>query len=319
MKKYKLLMTVMMIISIILVGCGNQQEAKPNSNEQQEANEKSGPRVFKHYKGETEIPVEPKRVVALAYTGHVLAAGVKPVGVTEWDLQNHYLKEHLEGVESIGEEPNLEKILELQPDLIIGAEWDEKIYDDLSKIAPTILIPWMENDVYGHLEIVADALGKKDEANKWLKNFEATADKVKKDLKNNIGEDETLLIFRIYPDSFSVYGDRNMGHVFYRALGLTPHPLIQDEIEKNPGKFNQQKISLEVLPEYAADHMIVMVNDLKEQEQQLYEIQNSSIWKGLPAVQNNQVYFIERNQWLSYDPISLQGQLQDVVSIFEQR
>ncbi len=41
-------------------------------------------------------------------------------------------------------------------------------------------------------------------------------------------------------------------------------------------------------------------------------------WQGLPAVQNNKDYFIVRTQWLSYDPISLKGQLTDSVGIFSQ-
>jgi iron complex transport system substrate-binding protein len=46
-------------------------------------------------------------------------------------------------------------------------------------------------------------------------------------------------------------------------------------------------------------------------------VTNTSFWKGLPAVKNNRVYFIERNQWLAYDSISLKGQLKDSVEIFK--
>lgn len=62
--------------------------------------------------------------------------------------------------------------------------------------------------------------------------------------------------------------------------------------------------------------MIVMVNTLEEAESQLAEIQKSRLWQGLPAVQNDKVYYIERGQWLSYDPVSILGQLEDAAGLF---
>ncbi|TYS59537.1 ABC transporter substrate-binding protein [Sutcliffiella horikoshii] len=316
------------IVAFMLVGCGSSDEnaakeetTSTTSEEVETVEDTSGStetRVFTHLKGETEIPVEPKRVVTTQYIGQMLALEVKPVGATGWTLNNPYFEGMIDGVENIGdEEISLEKILALEPDLIIGTDWDEEIYEELSKIAPTILIPWMEHDVNGHLNIVADALGKKDEAEKFIQDFEEVAAEKSELVRNYVGEDETVLIFRIYPDSFSVYGDRNLGHVFYNGLGLTPPPFIQAEMDKNPGSFNQQEISLEVLPDYSADHMIVLVNDLKEAETQLKQIQDTKLWQGLPAVQNNKVYYIERTQWLAYDSTSVLGQLKDAAQLFE--
>jgi len=310
-----LIITILMFASL-LTGCGANQPADTNSKE---AEENTATRIVQHFMGETEIPEEPKRVVTIQYTGQALALGVIPVGVPEWHLNNHYLKEHLNGVESLGsEEVSLEKILALKPDLIIGSDGEKDIYEDLSKIAPTVLIPWMEYDVDGHLEVVADILGKKDEAKVWQKDFNELAEEQKQAIKQYVGENETVVIFRIFPDSFSVYGDRNMGHIFYRALQLNPPELIKEEIKlQQTGRFNQKKISLEVLPEYSGDHMIVLVNDLKDEDGRIASVTNTSLWKGLPAVKNNKVYFIERNQWLAYDSISLKGQLKDSVEIFK--
>ncbi|MDW7650660.1 MAG: ABC transporter substrate-binding protein [Bacillota bacterium] len=312
-KQFLLVIVSVLIFAALLTGCGTTE-----TDNQNEAQPEPSTRVFAHYMGETEIPVEPKRVIALDYVGHVLAAGVVPVGVNNWNLDNPYFQPYFAGVEGLGEdEPNLEKILSLKPDLILGAEWNEEIYEDLSKIAPTVLIPWMEHDVNEHLAIVADVLGKQAEAEAWLKSFEDLAQQKSQEMRNYVAEDETVLIFRIYPDSFSVYGDRNMGHVFYRGLGLTPPQGIQELIGDEVGKLNQHKISLEVLPEFSGDHLIVMVNDLAEAETQLAEIQKTMLWQNLPAVQNDKVYYIERGQWLSYDPVSIMGQLEDAVGLFK--
>ena len=313
MKNIKLLsyILIILLVSSIFSGC---QQASPANDDQDNKNT----RLFEHLMGETEIPLSPERVVAVGYTGHVLVAGINPVGVTDWDLRTHYLKDHLVGAEGIGSfnEVNIEKILDLNPDIIIASDSHQSVYEDLSRIAPTILIPWMEHDVEEHSRIIADALGRTEEANAWWDDFNDLAEQKKEEISQYVAEDETVLIFRIYPDSFSVYGDRNVGHVFYRALGLNPPELIVEEINaKSTGQFNQNTVSLEVMPEYTSDHIIVLVNE-NETEGRISEVTNTALWQGLPAVQNNKDYFIVRTQWLPYDPISIKGQLTDSLTIF---
>jgi iron complex transport system substrate-binding protein len=95
--------------------------------------------------------------------------GVKPAGAVEsWEEKPwyNYLRANMDGVKSLGEEnqPNVEAIIALKPDLIIGTKTRrEKIYPQLTSIAPTIIteeiFDWKEN-----LKIAADALYKQDEA-----------------------------------------------------------------------------------------------------------------------------------------------------------
>lgn len=310
-KPIMLLLVGILVLSMAVAGCGTEKQTSNGETEM---------RTFEHFMGETKVPMKPKRVVSISsYTGHVIAAGVTPVGVMSAHLEDPYLSEHLKGVEGVGDPwdgLNFEKIVELEPDLIIGSEDQEEIYEQLEKIAPTVLIPWMEHDVEGHLKIVADVLGTPTAAQDWLDGFNQAAQEKADEIRDYIKEDETVLIFRVYPDSFSIYGDRNVGHVFYRALGLTPPSPVQMEIGEEAGYFNQKPISFEVLPEYSGDHMIVMVDNEKEAENQLRELQNTRLWKGLPAVQKDRVYTIQTDQWLAYDPVSMQGQLEDALSLF---
>lgn len=89
-------------------------------------------------------PEDPQRVVTLSGLGDALVLGVKPVGsimTTYWGNQfPAYLGNQLDGIEKLGsdEQPNLEKITALKPDLIIGwHDSHESIYPILSRIAPT--------------------------------------------------------------------------------------------------------------------------------------------------------------------------------------
>ncbi|MET3211935.1 UNVERIFIED_CONTAM: ABC-type Fe3+-hydroxamate transport system substrate-binding protein [Paenibacillus sp. PvR008] len=52
----------------------------------------------------------------------ILALGVKPVGAASHLLEGEYLKGKIDGIADIGNPTNVEKVLELQPDLIITTE-----------------------------------------------------------------------------------------------------------------------------------------------------------------------------------------------------
>jgi iron complex transport system substrate-binding protein len=141
------------------------------------------PRTVEHAMGATEIPARPDRVVVLD-TGELdsaLSLGLTPVGAVTTDVASgflRYLADGAEGVEQVGTigEPNLEAIAALQPDLILSNKVrHEYLYDELSRIAPTVFAEqvgevWKEN--FG---LVAEALGLEDEAAVALDEYEQKA------------------------------------------------------------------------------------------------------------------------------------------------
>jgi iron complex transport system substrate-binding protein len=128
----------------------------------------SFPVTVEHALGETTIPAQPQRVVSLGYVDHdsLYALGVAPVGVREWWGEYPYATwPWAEAArKAVGAEPevfpadeiNLELVLAADPDLIlvIFEGIDQSMYDQLSKIAPTVAnvkgyplwgAPWQEN------------------------------------------------------------------------------------------------------------------------------------------------------------------------------
>lgn len=81
-----------------------------------------------HDQGETEVPAQPQRVVVLD-TPHLdtaLSLGVTPVGSVQSSVDEGlpaYLGDRTEGIEIVGtiEEPDLEAVPALEPDLILSA------------------------------------------------------------------------------------------------------------------------------------------------------------------------------------------------------
>lgn len=93
-------------------------------------------RTISHFMGETCVPENPQKIVSLYTTplANLLALDIKPIAITPatgvQDKYPPYLAEKVKGMEIVGVnyEPNLERIIQLKPDLIVGWNFHEKIY-----------------------------------------------------------------------------------------------------------------------------------------------------------------------------------------------
>lgn len=104
--------------------------------------------TVEHESGSLTINKEPKRVVALAFSfvDALAIAGVSPVGVADDGDKTRVIKSVrnlIDDWKSVGSryQPSLEAISALKPDLIIADSGRHlSIYDDLSRIAPTLML-----------------------------------------------------------------------------------------------------------------------------------------------------------------------------------
>lgn len=118
--------------------------------------------------GETCISKNLMRVVTLSAESlsHALVLGIKPVGsATSFGTTfATYLQGKTEGMKTVGtdEQPSIEAIALLKPDLIIGVKSPhEAIYPLLSKIAPTALYDWQSDETWrDQFGFVTEVLGK---------------------------------------------------------------------------------------------------------------------------------------------------------------
>lgn len=316
----------MLLTLVFLTACGQsagQNQSTPPSAPApagQEAasaddSKKGETRVIQHAKGESTIPVKAERVVALQYLGPMLALGIKPIGALQGHMEGEDMAPLVDGIEVVGDYDayNLEKILELQPDLILtDTEVEQQVYENLLKIAPVVAINFDQYDVVGHVQKVAEALGREKEAEEWMTKYQAKVDEARKLVQAKIGANETVAALNVRAKTIKMYGARNMGYVLYNSLQLKPPALIQTELDKDP-QFWSKDVSMELLPEYAADHIFLMLFPGEDAAQYLKEIESSSLWKNLPAVKNNHVYLVDVDRWLGYDPILIEKQLDEAV------
>jgi iron complex transport system substrate-binding protein len=292
----KLLLPFVLLV-LILSACGGQTTEK--SEEKKEA-DKPETITYQSENGPVEVPADPQRVVVLSsFAGNVMALGVNIVGVDAWSKMNPRFEE-LKDVEEVTDE-NLEKIIELNPDLIIGLSNTRNV-EKLKEIAPTVTFTYGKLDyLTQHLEI-GKLLNKEEEAKKWIEEFKAECKAAGEEIKAKIGEDATVSVIENFDKQLYVFGDNwaRGTEILYQEMKLNmPEKVKETALE--PGYY---AISPEVLSEYAGDYVIFSKNadgDTSFQETESY--------KNIPAVKNNRVFEVNAKEFYFNDPITLEYQL----------
>jgi iron complex transport system substrate-binding protein len=203
---------------------------------------------------------------------------------------------------------DLEKIIELEPDLIIGLS-NIKNIDKLSEIAPTVTYTWGKVDyLTQHIEI-GKLLNKEKEARSWVDNFKKDAESAGEEIRAKIGEDATVSVMESYGKDLYVFGSNwaRGTEILYQAMKLKMPEKVK-EVAESAGYFT---LSAEVIPEYAGDYVI-----LSKYSDADTSFQETETYKNIPAVKNNRVFEMNGQGASFSDPITLEKQLEFIKKSF---
>jgi iron complex transport system substrate-binding protein len=271
--------SVLLAATALLAACGSSA-GEPAADGTTET------RPVEHAMGTAHVPADPRRVVVLD-TGELddaLALGVKPVGAVRIDVSTDflsYLGDQTEGIEMVGtiSEPNLEKIAALDPDLILSSTVrHEAIYEQLDAIAPTVLAPDLGDTWKDNFRLYAEALGKAEEAEQMLADFEERAAA----LGERLGTGKTLSIVRFLPGQIRLYSDKSFTGVILTDMGLEVPPAAL-------GADTFAELSPEQVTKAEADYLYVSTYGPTEDTDQA-EVVGGPLWKTLGAVQAGDVH-----------------------------
>ncbi len=306
------------LIAVILTGCGAKKETAATGASQAESTldstsasdpVKGGTHTFKAVNGLIEIPDAPQRVVVRTYLGEVMVLGIPVVGSEEWSLANPYLDEEKKArVKDVGYPMNVEEVLALDPDLIITDS--EEGLAEMEKIAPTVFIPFNTNrDIKSSIRYFGEMLNKQSEAEEWIQTFETEAAVQAERLKEaGMDMNASVGLFEFANGKVYAFGD-NMGRggqVLTSGLGMK----LQEKLQEVSDGQGWAEISIEALSEYAPDYMFVTIYTANgEPSKDVEEMKKTSIWKSLPAVQNNRVIELPFEKIYYYDPVAVLQQL----------
>jgi iron complex transport system substrate-binding protein len=302
---------LMPIVTIIIISVCSQTVINNKNGKTQTFKSPSIPcHLFKHEMGETCVPQNPQRIVVLAHTtlANVLALGVKPMGITGSDLPL-YLKQASD-IQVVGDgwKPDFEKILLLKPDLILGKGYHRTEYNPLSQIAPTVLLEWNGTPSWKqHLEDVAKVLNKTDQAKSLMQNYYQRLE----DFKLKMGD--RLKNFQIS------YIDILVGYIWCDVKNSFAGTILEDAGLQRPlaqkivTKGGYITFGLETMQADADGDVIFTSHWMDEDGQKaLKNTQNNPLWQKLKAVQQNQVYVVNRHLWRGSNILAAHAVIDDL-------
>lgn len=215
--------------------------------------------------------------------------GIKPVGaITVGGKLPEYLAKDLEGTKSVGEkmQPNFETLLQLKPDVITSSsKFPPEAAEKFTKVAPTFPVSHISTDWEENLKLMGELSGKKDKAEKIIKDYKADAAKAKERIGDKL-KDKKVLVIRLRASNLYLYPESvYFNPVIYKYLGLT----VPDEIKSVKA---QEAISLEKLAESNPDYIFLQFekSENKDKPQILEDLQSNPIWQSTKAVKDKKVF-----------------------------
>jgi iron complex transport system substrate-binding protein len=276
-----------------------------------------------HVMGETCVPNQPQRVVVLDSITfeYVTALGIKPIGATLSDQFSSHLQQNFTDIINIGNagEPSLEKILALQPDLIIGGDYYQTIYPQSTQIAPTLLYEFEHSGQWKEIFMnLAQMLQKTEIAEQVMNDYYQRLDEFKQQMGERL-EQTDVSVVRIYPDRINLYLKDSFCGTVLQDAGL-PRPPDQDitasEAKTRFDNEIQVSISRELLHQADGDVMFVWTGENTadanlQAQKKLAELTADPLWQRLNVVQQNKIYQVP-SYWIGSGPIAANAVIDDL-------
>lgn len=304
MKKLTRLIVSLALLTAVMAGCAGAPADSRVTTAPEAAEKAAWPRTVKDALGkQITLEKKPERVAILdfGFMESMFALELPPFASTyaERSLKGFGTLQPYAGnaqIEELGEvkAPNLEKLVELNPDLILYTaepeHLDMKLYERSSQIAP--VVTFNSSDWKEQLRDFAECLGEEQRAEAYIASIEALLAESRSKLSAYSNKTVALLFESSgNKGSFVITGSAENPVWFDKenGLGLTPP-------DGYPRK--GEAISLEGLATMNPDYIFLFGSLGSEANgyKQRYlseETQTSSVWQSLTAVKNGHVYQLD--------------------------
>jgi iron complex transport system substrate-binding protein len=283
------LLLVSLALSLVLAACGGVDTVDRATDPTAAPDEKfpvevlSGPMD----KG-THLTIrhEPAKIVSLSPTATEMlweiGAGDQVVAV---DDQSDYPKD-VPKTKLSGYEPNVEAVLEYEPDLVVAADDTGDLVANLEKArVPTLLLPAAEGleETYSQMKRLGAATGHEDEATQDVAEMHKAVDQALADAPD---ADGLTYLHELTPDLYTASGSTFIGGV-YRLFGL------ENIADRSKVKDDYPKLSREYVVD--ADPDLVFLADGQCCGVSLADVEKRAGWEQVAAVRDEQVHVVDED------------------------
>ena len=264
------------------------------------------PVTIEHVHGKTVIESEPTRVLTLGLSDQdaVLALGITPIAVSQWygDYESAtwpWAEAKLGDAKPVvlnggvrnEEEPRLEEIVTLDPDVIISLYngTTKEQYDKLSQIAPVVLpteefadyaISWQEG-----LRVTGAALGKSELAGTLTEALDARFAAAATE-NPQFAAVQTVIAERFEPGATVVRASTDPRGRFFESLGFE----VPADLNAAANEYGEAEISDEQMDKLDRD---LLVWNIGSEPALRTEIEALPLYSGLQVVRQDDVLFID--------------------------
>lgn len=273
---------------LLLAACGAPGQSAPATSTV----------AITHAQGTTDVPQNPERVVVLDHSslGTLDQFGVEPVAVAKGGvLPTHLTKYADDRYADVGtlQEPNLEKIAEADPDLIVIAARTAESYPELAKIAPTID---MSVDPKRSFEAAKEnavklgtIFGTSEQVTQALAELDADVEKARS-LGAEAGD---ALIVMVSGGKLSAYGPGSRFGLIHDTLGIEPAAQV-----KADGRHGEV-ISFEFIAEADPDIIYVIDRDaaIGQDGKAAAEVLDNDLVNATKAAKTQRIIPLDGSRW----------------------
>ncbi|MFC6352299.1 ABC transporter substrate-binding protein [Rothia nasimurium] len=300
-KPTALLAAIILIVTLFFTACSPSNDEAQDSNPSPDSSVQVSQHTVSTDLGEVTIPANPQRIVVLNYalTGYLFNLGLPVVGTTPLNAgsdHNSFSENWAAEAKASGttllpwanEGYDLEAILALEPDLIVAGglgfpyKQAQQQYEDLSKIAPTVVVSDQLADWKSQLNFLAtEVFEQGDSYQKLIDSYQRRVEEV----RANITLPQGPAGFLLFTSNMSAYGvpEDSQLPLFFQELGLTLAPIQADnKFELFGSAGDSFALSTEQVSQtYTQPTLFVL--GFNAETFQLDDLKQNSIYASLPA------------------------------------
>lgn len=252
-----------------------------------------------HAQGETTLSTNPEKVVVLDFgvldTLDALevdsVVGLAKQGAP--DFLEEYAGDDYEDVGTM-QEPDMEKIAELDPDVILIGGRAAPKYAELAEIAPTVDLTVGGEDFMTSFNEVSTTIGeifdKGDEVEEKLANIDEQVAQTKSDAE---GAGNALIVL-VSGGKLSAFGPGSRFGFVHDVLGV---PAASPDLQVDR---HGQAISNEFIAQTNPQHLFVLDRDAsigQESGQSAEQVLDNDLVKGTDAAKNDEITYLDGQRW----------------------
>lgn len=301
--KKSLLFLMLTSFLLIMAACGSSDDSNKDAAENEDTNadttEEAQTVKITHELGETEVPVNPEKVVVFDFgiLDTLDKLDIPVTGVAKSGSIPSYLEKYeSDEYENIGglKEPDFEKIAEIDPDLIIISGRQADSYEEFQKLAPTVHLGVDTTRYMDSFEENMHKIGQifdiDDQVSEELQTIEDNIDALNEKAENA----GNALIILANDDKISAYGQNSRFGIIHDVFGVAA---VDEDIEASTHGMN---VSFEYVMEENPDTLYVIDRGAAiatDGETNTADLVENELVENTEAYKNDRIFYLNPDVW----------------------